>query len=79
MRWLGIIMAAFGGTAAVFMLLIGGGQAILPIVVWGAVCIVGIIILVKHRRKKWQDQASVREFKFTDTPEKPEGEREGEE
>ena len=51
MRWLGIIMAAVGGFAALFNLMMGGGRAALPIFVWGGVCVVGIIIVANHPNK----------------------------
>jgi len=56
MRLLGLIMAAFGGGAALFVGAIGGGQAAMPILVWGAVCVVGIIIVAKHPSKKKEDK-----------------------
>ena len=50
MRWLGLLMAAFGGAAAVVALALGGG--VVPFVVWAAVSIVGIIIVAKHPKEK---------------------------
>ena len=46
MRWLGIIMATFGGVAVVVNLMVGGARGLY---VWGAVCIVGVILALKTR------------------------------
>ena len=53
MRWLGLIMAVFGGFAAIANALLCVDQfAVLAVFVWAVVCIVGIIIVVKYPREK---------------------------
>jgi len=53
MRWLGLIMAALGGVAAIANLLLSVDQiAVLAFFAWTVMCIMGIIIVVKHPKEK---------------------------
>ena len=54
MRILGLVMAVFGGGAALFNLMMGSGHtySLFPLLFWGGVCIVGIIIFATHPHAK---------------------------